>query len=141
MVSKSNTELFRYTLSQKAIIEVFIIHRKDILIFVGGRSNRHFTGRYQRETAAGQSDMKKKHKAPSHNSAARLAMAFPPAGGKADEVRIDPHIHKSPVHRLFCPRTGDLFIAIARNMLGSHPHRAQSARAVSRCCRTSAPGA
>ena len=39
------------------------------------------------------------------------------------------------------PRTGDLFIAIARNMLGSHPHRAQSARAVSRCYRTSAPGA
>jgi len=50
--------------------------------------------------------MKKKHKAPSHNSAARLAMAFPPAGGKADEVRIDPHIHKSPVHRLFCPPHG-----------------------------------
>lgn len=41
----------------------------------------------------------------------------------------------------FLPRTGDLFIAIARNMLGSHPHRAQSVRAVSRCYRTSAPGA
>lgn len=39
------------------------------------------------------------------------------------------------------PRTGDLFIAIARNMPGSHPHRAQSVRAVSRCYRTSAPGA
>ena len=34
LVSKSNTELFRYTLSQKAIIEVFIIHRKDILILL-----------------------------------------------------------------------------------------------------------
>jgi hypothetical protein len=34
LVSKSNTGLFRYTLSQKAIIEVFIMHRKDILILL-----------------------------------------------------------------------------------------------------------